>query len=328
MLPVLQSRSAIAEVRGIVGWYLRGVYGRVEGPGVLPFFADQRRVGRFAVDVAALRERRDEALFKLLVLFGLYQSRRDVDIMRLQREMKSSTVTALARLPTVKRHIAASRCEAMQAPETFNAQCDVYRDIGRGTASCHHRPRTPCHVKNASLAIGRMGDMGKLPTSASLSLGASGFSRWMSDICRDVAGPAERAAEMVKRLQAIHRIGRKLATMFVSALSVPELSDVSPWVPDVNGRNLLVIDTNVMRVMDSIFPAGSRTYDGRSQTLRAVSRSIDLRELDRSLPKHSPRLVQQALYWFGSASNRRNARDACATAICAGCPSVACPFVG
>ncbi len=84
---VAPSPSAVAEVRRIVGWYLRQEYGRSEGPGRAPYFSDRARVGPFAVDLDALRARDNEALFRLLVVMGLYQSRRDVDIMALQRTM-------------------------------------------------------------------------------------------------------------------------------------------------------------------------------------------------------------------------------------------------
>src|SRR5262245_52541136 len=51
------SRAAVAEVRRIVGWYLRQEYGRSEGPGRVPYFADRARVGPFAVDLDALQAR-------------------------------------------------------------------------------------------------------------------------------------------------------------------------------------------------------------------------------------------------------------------------------
>ena len=86
---------AVDEVSRIVGWYLTNAYGAVDGPAKVPYFADPERVGPFAVDLDALRRRDNDALFRLLVLMGLYQSRRDVDIMALQRAMPAGAATAL-----------------------------------------------------------------------------------------------------------------------------------------------------------------------------------------------------------------------------------------
>ena len=80
-------QRVVDEVREIVRWYLSNVYGAQEGPGRIPYFADPARVGAFAVDLDALRARDNAALFRLLVLMSLFQSRRDVDIMTSQRAM-------------------------------------------------------------------------------------------------------------------------------------------------------------------------------------------------------------------------------------------------
>jgi hypothetical protein len=312
------SRRAVEEVRRIVSWYLANVYGAVEGPGRVPYFADPDRVGPFAVALDALRRRDHAALFRLLVLMGLYQSRRDVDIMALQRTMPVRSATALlapTRLGVLVEH---GRCDRLRDAPTFDAGCDVRREVRRGRATCDHRPRARCHVKDATMAIRRMGDMGKLPTSAWLHVGPGGLRRWFDETCAASPSPTERARLLAARL----------AAMYVSALSVPELTPgFAPWRPEIDGSRLVVVDANVGRVIDHLRRGrGARTYERRAAWLIAIADQIDLRRLRRDLPARSPRLVQQALYAFRSRSNRAHGADPCAARPCRTCPSRVCPF--
>ena len=317
------------EIEAIVRWYLAGAYGRTEGPGVAPFFGDPARVGPFAVDLDRLRARDDGALFGLLVLMSLYQSRRDVDIMAIQRTMGRRTAAALTSTTKLRVLVEDGRCDRLRSAAEFDAGCDVRRDVARDAAGCGYRPRTACHVKEATLAIGRMGDMGMIPTSAWLHVGRVGLRQWFDEVCGATPSPTARAALMVERLATIHRIGRKLATMYVSALATPELTPgFAPWHPEIDGSRLVVVDANVGRVIDHLRRGrGPRTYQYMTDWLIAVADRIDLRRLRADLPARSPRLVQQALYVFRSRSNRVEHGLACAAGPCATCPSSACPFL-
>lgn len=326
-VPVRPPRRVVAEVMRVVRWYLEVAYGRWEGPGCVPFFADQARVGAFAVDLDRLGRRDPDELFRMLIQFALYQSRRDVDIMANQRSTKVREAHALTSPTRLGLLVEGGRCENLRDRDLFDTSCDVRRDFVRGTATCTHRPRTPCHVKEATLTIRRMGDMGKMPTSAWLHLGASGMTRIFDQVCNTTNSPTARAVMLVGQLAQIHRIGRKLAAMFVSALSVDELSPgFAPWSPDVDGRELLVIDANVGRSVLLMRGEGAKTYDAMAQWLEAISSRIDLSCLRSTLPSYSPRLVQQALYVFRSKSNRSASGDPCASKVCPECPSTVCPF--
>ena len=72
------------------------------------------------------------------------------------------------------------------------------------------------------MAIGRMGDMGKLATSAWLHLrDTGGFASARRPGRRDRRIPSAAADVVVHFGSRVHRIGTKLATMCVSALSRP-----------------------------------------------------------------------------------------------------------
>ena len=79
--------DVLDEIERITRWYLATVVGRWEGPGTVPFYADPRRIGPFAVDLRALASRDANAIFQVLITMAAYQSRRDVDIMEIQRGM-------------------------------------------------------------------------------------------------------------------------------------------------------------------------------------------------------------------------------------------------
>lgn len=315
----------------MAAWYGREVYGRLEGAGCLPFYCDPRRVGSFAVKATSLAEGEESTLFKLLVMFALYQSRRDVDIMALQKAMSQATVRTLTDPKRLRVLVDDSRCERFDNAIAFDTGCSVRRDIGRDRARCDHRPRTTCHVKDASLAIRRMGDMGKIPTSAFLHIEQDGgFRGILRQVVADVASPRRRADDLVKRLSLIYRIGTKLATMFVSALSTPELApSLTPWAPMVDGSHLIVVDANVSRVISLLDPRVPTHYATRARWFGAIASKIDLTRIRSTWPRTSPRLVQQAAYSFRSRSNRVANGDRCQerSEPCKDCLPEVCPFV-
>ena len=376
----------------MVEWYAAHVYGQLEGASTLPFYCDAARVGRFAVDPSKLARGDEDALFGLFVALTMYQSRRDVDIMQKQRDMPARAVAALVDPRRVQLAVTQSPCEHLQDAATFDATCDVRRTFvrdgaRRDTATCDHRPRTPCHVKDASLAIGRMGDLGKMATSAWLHLqtlptamalttahvavdagivslaelpnraadfapmqggyaarlhneiqtqqknapaAATGFAALFTAICRQPTTPAQRAAAMVAAVATFYHVGEKLASMFVAALSTPALAPgLTPWFPLLDGNSLLVVDTNVARVIDVLRRRGTNTYAARAAWLRKHAATIDLSTVRSDWPVHSPRLMQQALYWYRSRSNRDAAGLVCGhatTTKLTSCVVRICPY--
>lgn len=325
----LAGRAGRHSLQAIVKWYFRTVYGRSEGPGVTPFYCDRKLVGAFAVEPQELLRPSDATLFRLFVANAMFQARRDVLIMQQQRTMPPSGVRALAVAGSIKSAIANSDCVKVLSPETFDQGCDVKKRGGE--VDCDFRPGLSCHVKQATMALARTGDMGKLSTSAWLHLwNKTGLRSTIADVVSQDARPNARAALLVERLSIVHRVGRKLATMFVSALSTPALAPgLTPWFPEIDGNELVVVDTNVARAIDTL--GGHRvgkTYVARAHWLRERAAEIDLRMIRPGLPRYSPRLVQQALYRFCSKSNRTASVDPCRLAgvPCMACVPSLCPF--
>jgi len=312
------------EVRRAVQWLVQGA-----GLPTQPFYCDPTRIGAFAVAPSELAAGTDAAIFRLFVTLSMYQALRDVVIMRQQRSLPRASMRVVADVAFVKRAIMRHHCLALGSVESFEEGCDVTK-TGE-TVDCGRCPGASCHVKDATVVFNRMGDMGKLPTSAWLRLWKSGgMSALLERVCQEESSPTKRAALLVEHFAGVHRIGRKLATMFVSALSTPALAPgLTPWFPAVDGNELVVVDTNVARAVDALRESvAPRTYDARERWVRDQASTLDLREFRPDLPRYSPRLVQQALYAFCSKSNRVAQGDVCAvrTTPCSGCAPTLCPF--
>jgi len=312
------------ETKAIVRWYFDE--GRVDGP---PFYCDSARIGAFAVEPNELAAGTDAAIFRLFVTLSMYQALRDVVIMRRQRSLPRASMRVVADVATVKRSIARHACPTLGSVEAFEEGCDVVKD--GDDIDCGTCPDVACHVKDATRVFNRMGDMGKLPTSAWLRLWRNGgVQALLKEVCRDEPSPTSRAALLVERFAAVHRVGRKLATMFVSALSTPALAPgLTPWFPEVDGNELVVVDTNVARAVDAFrAPGAAKTYDARERWVREQAAKLDLRVFGPNLPAYSPRVVQEALYVFCSKSNRVARGDDCSnrSSPCAACAPALCPF--
>ncbi|NPD21832.1 hypothetical protein [Corallococcus exiguus] len=311
-------------LNAVVRWYFDE--GRLAG---LPFYCDPTRIGAFAVEPDELAAGTDTAIFQLFVTLSMYQALRDVVIMRQQRALPRTSMRVVADVATVKRSITRHACPTLGSAEAFERDCDVGKD--GEVIDCGTCPGVACHVKEATRVFNRMGDMGKLPTSAWLRLWqGSGAQALLEEVCCEEPSPTKRAALLVERFAAVHRIGRKLATLFVSALSTPALAPgLTPWFPEIDGNELVVVDTNVARAVDALrAPGEAKTYDARARWVGEQASKIDLRVFQPELPAYSPRLVQEALYAFCSKSNRVARGDGCAgrATPCASCAPTICPF--
>jgi hypothetical protein len=327
LLPYSHSNEAALE--RVLTWFC-GLPTRGDGcSGTAPFYVDPARIGGFAVDREELAAGTDAAAFKLFVTLSMYQALRDVVIARQQQSLSYDAMRTVADSGYVGRSIEQHVCPALRSDEAFETECDVVK--GDGGVDCLTCPGVSCPVKDASVTFNRMGDMGKLPASAWLRIWQDGgLLLLLDEVLRTEATPARRADALVLRFATVHRVGRKLATMFVSALSTPALAPgLTPWFPAVDGNHLVVVDTNVARGVDALrAPDAPKTYEARSTWVREQAALIDLREFRADLPAFSPRIVQEALYAFCSKSNRVAKGDACASRRrpCTTCVPSLCPF--
>src|SRR5689334_18515550 len=103
----------------VLSWYFDVVYGRREGPGVLPFYCDPAKVGGFAVLPSELAAGSDAVLFQLFVAMSMFQAQRDVVIMRRQGSMTRVGVRALTDVGYLGRAIGRHQCAALRSGQTF-----------------------------------------------------------------------------------------------------------------------------------------------------------------------------------------------------------------
>jgi hypothetical protein len=317
------------ELSRILQWYFERRYGKSEGPGTTPFYCDPRRVGAFAIAPDELARADENALFRLFIGLSMYQAVRDTVVMQHQHRLPISDVNILASLPIVEAFVTSRFCPGAHRDDWITHYCDVWKRSD--LVDCFKHPGLPCAVKGATYAFNRMGDIGKLPSSAYVTIWArGGLAAALRMAVHTTPSPTTRASLLVGRLSQVHRVGRKLATLFVSVLSTPALyPDLSPWFPDIDGNDLVVVDTNVARAVDCL--AGSsraRTYESREAWVRQQALRLNLSTFDPRIPSYSPRMLQQALYAFCSRSNRVALGDPCASARagCGTCVPRVCPF--
>jgi hypothetical protein len=137
--------------------------------------------------------------------------------------------------------------------------------------------------------------------------------------------PLARAQLLERELSRAWRVNQKIASMFLSAITNPDLSrGLAPWSRGIDWTYYVVVDSNVDLFLSSIGYRGTGTYDARREFIRELARGIDLGGLDSRLQSYNPRLVQQAMYLFMSTTNRRATTSDCmhlTTPRCRSCPS-------
>lgn len=313
---------AAQELRTLLDWYFNRIYGRHEGQGVLPFYCDESKVGHFAVSPELLAAGHPDSVFQLFVSLSMFQARRDVLIMEQQRSCSKADAEQMLLPSKLSNAAAVSGCSQLQSLEVLLNGCDVRKEYGLVTCG---NPEIFCPVRSASIWFRRFGDSGKMPMSAYFLFGKNGdLEKTLKDARGAFVDPRKRADFLVSHFSTAFRVGRKLATLFVSFLTTPALAPgLTPWFPFVDGNHLVVVDAHAGRLIDQLRRGqGSRTYEARTEWIRSQAATIDLRKYHRYLPVNSPRMIQQALYAFGSRSNR----DAWGEQCQGNCPRYLCPY--
>lgn len=321
--------SQIAATKAVVRWYLEHHFRRPSDPGVLEMFCDPSRVGAFAVDRRALRAGDGRALFRLLVATAMFQRRQDVQILRILQGMGASDADEISDAAQLLALVDDGGCAHMRTTLALAEECDLDKDPRTRLGCCNANPKVACHLKRHTVLLKRYGHFGKVPTSIALMVreaGAEDLSALRRLVMRRARDPLARAQELERELSRAWRVNQKIASMFLSMVTNPDLSrGLAPWSRGIDWTYYVVIDSNVDLFLASIRYQGNGTYDARRDFLRELARGIDLTEFDGALQPYNPRLVQQAMYLFMSTANRRAAEADCmhrSPASCATCPSI------
>lgn len=329
------TRAQVRDTRAVVQWYLRHYFRKPYEPGTVAMFMDPARVGHFAVERDELKRGEPSALFRLLVATTMFQRRQDVQIMRVLRGISAGDAHELT-TAGVLRHLATERagCERARTNPDLLGRCDLAKDpAGQGT--CGEAPNADCYLKRHTVLLKRYGHFGKVPTSIAHAVAESG-ARDLRDLRRRVLRttrcPGERARLLETHLSTAWRVSTKIACLFLSAVSNPDLSKgTAPWARGVDWTRFVVIDSNVDLFLSEVGYSGTGVYDARREFVCSLARRIRLDELRPTLRRYNPRLVQQALYVFMSKSNRRSIAQDCGTgapSVCQSCPQsvqTSCP---
>lgn len=290
-------------------------------------FCDPARVGAFAVDRDALRAGSGPALFRLLVATAMFQRRQDVQILRILQRMGSEDADEIADAGRLLHLVDHGGCDHMRTTTVLAARCDLTKDPRSGLGCCNANAGLACHLKRHTVLLKRYGHFGKVPTSIALMVREAGVDD-LSGLRRKVMAaerdPMARAQVLESELSRAWRVNQKIASMFLSMVTNPDLSPgLAPWSRGLDWTYYVVVDSNVDLFLASISYDGAGSYDARRDFVRAISHRIDLSELDSSLHPFNPRLVQQAMYLFMSSANRRaTVGDCCqlGPSRCATCP--------
>lgn len=332
--PVSPTSRQIRVTRAVVGWYLSTHYGTPDDQGVTQTFADPRRVGAFAVDPTALASRDGAHLFRLLVAVAMFQRRQDNQITRILRGMTAEEAEEISSLPALLALADGCECEHARSLNGLLTRCDLTKTPRTKRGTCRANTQVACHMKRHTVLLRRYGHFGKVPSSISLMVRESGerdLAGLLDLAARSASTPEGRARGMVGALSRAWRVSEKISSMFLSMVWNPDLTPGARARRDIDWRHFIVIDSNTDLFLAAIGYQGPRSYEARRRFIRALSSCIDLKKLRPGLRRDNPRLVQQAMYLFMSATNRRAMVGDCmhlGPTACASCPqaiSAICP---
>ena len=319
--------SQVAATKAVVRWYLEHHFRRPSDPGVVEMFCEPSRVGAFAVDRRALRAGDGRALFRLLVATAMFQRRQDVQILRILQGITASDADEISDAEQLWALVDDCGCVHMRTTLALAEECDLDKDPRTRVGCCSANPKVACHLKRHTVLLKRYGHFGKVPTSIALMAresGAEDLSALRRLVMKRARDPLARAQELERELSRAWRVNQKIASMFLSMVTNPDLSrGLAPWSRGIDWTYYVVVDSNVDLFLASIGYRGGSGYDTRRDFVRDLARGIDLTEFNPTLQPYNPRVVQQAMYLFMSTANRRAAAADCmhlAPTPCATCP--------
>ncbi len=315
--------SQVGAARAVTRWYLERYHDTPHDVGVASMFTDPGRVGAFAVAEADLAAGEPDALFKVLVATTMFQRRQDLQIMRVLRGLGQEDVEELTSPARLLALAGQSGCPNATSLSGLLTRCDLRKDERR-LGACHAQPSIECAPKRHAVLLKRYGHFGKVPTGLALALrerDCADLGELRERALRAGDGPSDAAARLEAALCAAWRVSDKIAAMFLSAVSNPDLCPgIAPWEQGLDWRRWVVIDSNVDLFLRWIGYDGPMTYGARRAFLIALAARVDISSIKPSLRADNPRIVQQAAYLFMSVTNRRaSAADCAREGVCESC---------
>ena len=298
----------------VTRWYLDRYHDTAEDVGVARMFTDPTRLGHFAVPLASLRAGEPDALFRALTATVMFQRRQDLQIMRVLRgisELDAAEITSATSLLGL-----ADRCGCPHAPglNELLAGCDLRKDH-EGQGACSAAPSITCAPKRHAVLLKRYGHFGKVPTSLALMLRlhqVSDLRELRALAISSSSGPLEAAERLEAMLCRAWRVSDKIAAMYLSMLTNPDLCHgISPWAEGLDWTRWVVIDSNVDLFLAWLGYDGFGTYAARRVFIQQLAAGIDLSAMKPTMNAYNPRIVQQAGYLFMSETNRRALTQDC-----------------
>jgi hypothetical protein len=102
--------------------------------------------------------------------------------------------------------------------------------------------------------------------------------------------PAERAALLERAVMRVWRVSRKVAAMFLSAVSNPDLGSIAaPWSTGIDWTRFIVIDSNVDRLLGLLGYGRMASYDARQEVICKLAGDVRLDEIKPGLRAYNPR---------------------------------------
>ncbi len=329
-------KSAPRTTALIVSWYLRYVWKQPHDGGLFPWLSNRDLLGDMAVEQQAVGKGDDRALFHALITLAMFQRLRDTYVARILRSIPKADAEELTSSSQLYQLAKASGCVHSGTQEGLLKVCDLAKEKETRLATCSANPTCDCHLKRHTTLLRRYGHFGKIPTSAALAL----FEAWEGSlsalhvrVLREHDSPLDRARALEAEISRVWRVNKKVASMFLSVVSAPDLGlETPPWQEGIDWSWFLPIDVNIDKFLFSMGWAGPWSYDARRQAVLSLSRKVALSRIHSGLRDYNPRLVLQAINRFMSSSNRREAATDCshlAPVSCATCPPALrglCPF--
>lgn len=335
---VIPTENQIEATRAVCAWYLTLYHGTEDDPGVARMFCDPARIGHFAVSAAELASGEPATLFRLLVATTMFQRRADLQIERVLRGLGASDVEELTSAETLLRLGDLAECGNARDLAGLIGRCDLTKDPSTALGCCAAAPAVRCALKRHTVLLKRYGHFGKVPTGLALSLreaGARDLRELYLQARRQEPDPAGAAAWLEATLRRAWRVSDKIAAMYLSMLTNPDLCPgLAPWTEGVAWDGFVVIDSNVDLFLTAIGYRGRGTYEARRAFVLSLAREIDLQTIKPSIHAYNPRLVQQAMYLSQSVLNRRSRARDCghrSAQLCPTCPAPLrkiCPLFG